>query len=193
MFTFVSSQCPGSTHGSVAFAVSGLAGLLDCGTSGLPGGYWIAADDAYCCRGRLMTPRPGRRLSMERDCFNYWQSSARIHIEQAFGMMVGRWGIFWRHIRGTVQKASRVVVVCMKLHNFIIGQGSIAVPDFFEEDNEQHRDAPDRSVHFQDDVDTDDIMHRRRRDLESSSLRDIMTQELKDMGLRRPNWYSCAT
>jgi DDE superfamily endonuclease len=39
MFTFVSSQCPGSTHDSVAFAVSGLAGLLDCGTSGLPSGY----------------------------------------------------------------------------------------------------------------------------------------------------------
>jgi hypothetical protein len=44
---------------------------------------------------------------------------------------------------------------------------SIAIPDIFEEDNEQHRDAPDRSVHFQDDVDTEDIMHRRRRDLES--------------------------
>jgi hypothetical protein len=75
MFTFVSSQSPGSTHDSVAFAVSGLAGLLDCGTIGLPSGYWIAADDAYCCRGRLMTPWPGRRLSMERDCFNFWQSS----------------------------------------------------------------------------------------------------------------------
>jgi hypothetical protein len=82
----------------------------------------------------------------------------------------------------------------MKLHNFIISQGSIAVPDIFEEDNEQHRDASDRSVHFQDDVYTDDIMHRRRRDLESSSLRDPnMTQELKDMGLRRPNLYCCAT
>jgi hypothetical protein len=64
-----------------------------------------------------------------------------------------------------VQKESRVVVVCMKLHKFSISQGSIAVPAIFEEDNEQHRDAPDRSVHFQDDVDTEDIMHRRRRDL----------------------------
>jgi DDE superfamily endonuclease len=192
-FTFISSQCPGSTHDSVAFAVSGLAKLLHCGNSGLPSGYWIAADDAYCCRGRLMTPWPGRRLSMERDCFNYWQSSARIHIEQAFGMLVGRWGIFWRPIRGSVQKASRVVVVCMKLHNFIISQGSIAVPDVYEEDNEQHRDAPDRAVHFQDGVDTDDVMHRRRRDLESSFLRDILTQELKDRGLRRPNVYSCAS
>jgi hypothetical protein len=84
-------------------------------------------------------------------------------------------------------------VLCMKLHSFIISQGSIAVPDFFEEDNEQHNDAPDRSVHFQGDVDTDNVMHRRRRDLESSSLRDIMTQELKDVGLRIPIWYSCAT
>jgi DDE superfamily endonuclease len=80
MFTPVSSRCPGSTHDSVAFAVSGLAGLLACGTSGFPSGYWIAADNAYCCRGQLMTPWPGRRLSMERDCFNYWQSSARMHI-----------------------------------------------------------------------------------------------------------------
>jgi DDE superfamily endonuclease len=142
MLTFVSSQCRGSTHDSVAFAVSGLAGILNCGTGGLPSGYWIAADDAYCCRGRLMTPWPGRRLSMERDCFSYWQSSAHIHIEQAFGMMVGRWVIFWRPTRGTVQKPSRAVVVCMNLHNFIISQGSIAVPDIFEEDNEQHRDAP---------------------------------------------------
>jgi hypothetical protein len=107
---------------------------------------------------------------MERDIFNYWQSSARIHIYQAFGMKVGRWGISWRPISGTVQKTSRVVVVCMKLHNFIISQGSIAVPYIFEEDNEQHRDAPDRSVYFQDDVDTDDIMHRRRIDLQSSFL-----------------------
>jgi hypothetical protein len=90
-----------------------------------------------------------------------------------------------------VHKASRVVVVCMKLHNFIIN--CIVVPDIFEEDNEQHLDAPDRQVHFQDDVDTDDIMHRRRRYLESSPLREIMTQELKDMGLRCPNWYYCAT
>jgi hypothetical protein len=59
MFTFVSSQCPGSTHDSVAFSVSGLAGLLDSGTSGLPRGYWIADNDAYCCRGRLKTPWPG--------------------------------------------------------------------------------------------------------------------------------------
>jgi hypothetical protein len=73
---------------------------------------------------------------------------------------------------GTKQKASRVVVVCMKLHNFIISQGSIAVTDIFEEDNEQHRDAPDWSVHFQYDLETDDIMHRRRRDLDSSSLRE---------------------
>jgi hypothetical protein len=93
--TFVSAQCPGSTHDSVAFAASGLARLLAGFTDEtLPSGYWIAAEDANCCRDRLLTPWPGRVLSPDKDCFNYWQSSARICIEQAFGMSVGRWGIF---------------------------------------------------------------------------------------------------
>jgi hypothetical protein len=186
-FTFVSAQCPGSTHDSVAFAVSGLARLLSgCADESMARGYWIAADDAYCCRDRLLTPWPGRGLSPDKDCFNYWQSSARIYIEQAFGMLVWRWGIFWRPIRAALPKASRLVVVCMKLHNFIVSNGSIAVPDAYEEDSIQHHDAPDYSVHAQDELDTDGARHRRRRDLETSELREEWTHKINDMGLRRP-------
>jgi hypothetical protein len=58
--------------------------------NGLPSGYWVAADDAYICGERIITPWPGRNLSKGKDAFNYWQSSARIHIEQAFGMLVTR-------------------------------------------------------------------------------------------------------
>jgi DDE superfamily endonuclease len=70
MFTFVSAQCPGSTHDSVAFAASRLARLLaDCTDEYMARDYWIAADDAYC-RDRLLTPWPGRGLSPDKDCFN---------------------------------------------------------------------------------------------------------------------------
>ena len=50
--------------------------------------YLVAAEDAYTCSERLLTPWPGRRLSTAKDYFNYWQSSARILIEKAFGMLV---------------------------------------------------------------------------------------------------------
>jgi hypothetical protein len=58
-----------------------------------------------------------------------------------------------------------MVVACMKLHNFIVSNGSIAVSDAYEEDNAQNLDAPDYSVHAQDGLDTDGARHRRRRDL----------------------------
>jgi hypothetical protein len=71
-----------------------------------------------------------------------------------------------------------MVVVCMKLHNFIVSKGSIAVPDAYEEDNAQHVDAPENSVHAQDGLDTDGARHRRRRDLETYELREQWTRKL---------------
>jgi DDE superfamily endonuclease len=187
-FTFVSAQYPGSTHDSDAFAASGFARpLADCADESVDRGYWIAADDAYCCRDRLLTPSPGRGLSPDKDCFNYWQSSAQILIEQAFGMLVGRWGVFWRPIRADLPKASRLIVVCMKLHNFIVSNGSIAVPDAYEEDSIKHHDAPDYLVHAQDELDADGARHRRRRGLETSELREEWTHKIIDMRFRRPD------
>jgi hypothetical protein len=84
VFTFAWTLCPGSTHDSTAFAMSSLSRLLSAPAGGLPAGYWIAADEAYVCSDRVMTPWPGRRLSVSQDAFNYWLSSARIHVEQAF-------------------------------------------------------------------------------------------------------------
>jgi hypothetical protein len=78
-------------------------------------------------------------------------------------MLVGRWGIMWRPLRGTLQKASRIIVACMKLHNFIASNGSIAIPDVYEEDNFGHSEAPDHAVYAQDEVNTDDGQHRRPR------------------------------
>jgi len=31
-----------------------------------------------------------------RDAYNFYQSSARMHIEKAFGQLVWRWGTFWK-------------------------------------------------------------------------------------------------
>ena len=151
-FTFVSCCSPGSTHDSTAFAISNLSKLLEKDEDGLLRGFWIAADDAYTCMKRLLTPWPGRSLSISKDGFNYWQSSARIYIEQAFGILVSRWGVLWRPLRCTLENYANVIVVCCKLHNYIIDNcnDDMDVPPPYGLDNAHHTLPADIHVYLQD-------------------------------------------
>jgi DDE superfamily endonuclease len=177
--------------------MSSLSGLLRS-QNWLPAGYWVAADDAYICGERIITPWPGRNLSKEKDAFNYWQSSARIHIEQAFGMMVARWGVLWRPLRVPIGKAGQTVIVCMKLQNYIIERAEsslqhvasgLKIPEPSTLDVRSHSDGPDMSVHLQNNLDTDESMHRRSRDLEASEVSTAFTQAIKDAGYERPQFH----
>jgi DDE superfamily endonuclease len=184
-FMFASALCPCYTRDSVAFAASSFSTFLyRSPNDGLPQGFFIAADEAYSCSDRVLTPWPGRGLPCEKDCFNFWLSSARIHIKQSFGMLVGRWGIFWRPSECSVVRASQIILVCMKLHNFTLDRGSIAVPEPSNIDLTGHEAYS--PVVFQVEGDADPSLHSRRRDVESSMLRQTFTQEIKNAGLRRP-------
>jgi hypothetical protein len=81
---------------------------------------WIAADEAYPAREYLLTPVSRRNLGQAGQCFNYWQPSARIFIEQTFGIWTRRWGIFWRPIRVSMRKIPTVILCCARLHNVFI-------------------------------------------------------------------------
>jgi DDE superfamily endonuclease len=196
VFTFASTLCPGSTHDSTAFAMSSLSRLLSVTSGGLPAGYWIAADEAYVCSDRVMTPWPGRRLSVSQDAFNYWLSSARIHVEQAFGILVARWGILWRPLRVPIDKSGQIILACVKLHNFVLEKADSSrnhlysnastVPDPSNVDTSGHGEAADTRVHLRDEVDLDEPLHKRRRDLEVSSHREMFTNIIRDSGLVRP-------
>jgi hypothetical protein len=184
-FTFVSAISPGSTHDSAAFAMSSLFEKLREGA--LPPGYWIAGDEAYVCRDGIITPYSGRRLTVAKDCFNYWQSSARIVIEQAFGILVARWGILWRPLRTSVGKATTIILALAKLHNYIIdNDGMITIPRPSGCDSATHREPADMAVLLQDQLDTDDALHRRRRDLEYSTLRQMLSETIELHAMRRP-------
>jgi len=77
-------------------------------------GYWVAGDDAYeqsnfMCTPysssaalKHMTPEERKEEMLKRDGYNFWQSSLRIAIECAFGMLIRRFGIFWRSMTGTL-------------------------------------------------------------------------------------------
>ena len=111
-FLFFSSKCAGSTHDSTAFEVTRLGRFLSSG--GLKEGYWIAADEAYACSDFLLTPWSGSSLNEEKDAFNFYLSSLRIHIEQTFGRLVTRWGILWKPLRYSLRNTSKVLFCCAK-------------------------------------------------------------------------------
>jgi len=60
----------------------------------------IVADEAYGASELLAVPCPrGGGENRWKDSHNFHQSASRIHTEQAFVMLVWRWGVFWRPLR----------------------------------------------------------------------------------------------
>jgi hypothetical protein len=102
-------------------------------------------------------------------------------------MLIGRWGVFWRPLRTTIDKAAQIVLVCMKLHNCIVETDGADVPRPSTVYIYSHILSPDYEVHEQDQLDKNDSLHRRRRDLEGSEQRVFLTSVVADLGLSRPS------
>jgi DDE superfamily endonuclease len=154
----------------------------------------VAADNAYgngsSC-GQVLRPFPGA-LTSRQEAFNYYLSSLRILVEQVFGVIVGRWGILWSPMRCTLKKATRVVVVVCKLHNFIIDERRAREGPQYKanEFSTTPADAVNHvagaaEVHIQDIVHCEpDAARHVRQGL--SALRERLTAELERLGDRRP-------
>jgi hypothetical protein len=75
----------------------------------------------------------------------------------------------------------------MTLHNFAIENDSLAIPEPNVIELQNQTTPADQSFQFQDEVDMDDVLHRRRCDLEASGLREVFIEEIRDAGIRRPS------
>jgi hypothetical protein len=104
-------------------------------------------------------------------------------------MLICRWGVFWRPLRTTIDKAAQIVLVCMKLYNFIVETDGADVPRPSTVEISGHIVSPDYKVHEQDQLDTNDSLRRRRQDLEGSEQRVILTSVVADLGLFRPRTF----
>jgi len=89
----------------------------------------VVLDEGYPCSDQEMSPWKGRALSAEKDAFNYYLSLQRQCIERAFGILVQRWGIFWRPLRVGFISRGLVIRVACKLHNICIDQHSLTCPE----------------------------------------------------------------
>ncbi len=87
-------RCAGATHDSVAFSVSSLESRLREGIQ--PSGQWIAGDDAYIRTENLITPMPSTGIPQE---MQKTYLNVSFLLSHAFGMLVARWGIFWKPLR----------------------------------------------------------------------------------------------
>jgi hypothetical protein len=119
-FIFFDCRSPGSTHDSVAISRSKLFNDL---CEGLPSPYFVAGDAAYPLIGSLMKPFPGKsRVDIWEDSYNAHLSSLRINIENTFGIFIQRWGIFWRSLRYQPVESTKIIMCCVRLHNFVIDE-----------------------------------------------------------------------
>jgi hypothetical protein len=75
-------------------------------------------------------------IGKHKDSFNYWLSHSRRCIESAFGLLIQRWGIFWRELKCEIKNGPLVIMVCMKLHNMCV-EKNLPVPSRRHEDNMQ--------------------------------------------------------
>jgi len=90
-----------------------------CENDVIPIPYVFLGDDAFPLTENFMKPYPGRDLDKEKSIFNYRLSRARRVIENVFGILVSRFGVFHRPIQLSPEKAQTVTLACCYLHNFL--------------------------------------------------------------------------
>ena len=67
----------------------------------------------------MLRPYPSQGIPEEQRIDNYRLFRARRVIENAFGILAVRWGVFMLPVQSTVEKADRLVKATICLHNFL--------------------------------------------------------------------------
>jgi hypothetical protein len=154
-FLHLSMKVCASTHDGTAYLMTGLSETIKQGK--LAEWAHVVLDEAYKCRDQELSPWKGKNLPQEKDTFNYYLSLHRQCVERSFGLLVGKWGIFWRPLRFSPEVNGRVITVCCKLHNLCLESEGNST-SFYEvspcDINWQRGDngSPDATVLFTDGV-----------------------------------------
>lgn len=155
--------------------------------------YHVVLDEAYKCTNQELCPWKGSNLDADKDVFNYYLSLHRQVIERAFGLLVARFGIFWRVLRVKTSMVPIFIKVCCKLHNLCIDKmGPHAANKANVEttylDTHWVRSNRSSSRNTDDTTYTDGVQVRSgtRTDTFHSDTRERITASLYADGIRRP-------
>ena len=200
IFRFCSAVCTGATHDALAFSVSGLKREIDRGA--LFHIFYIVGDDAYSLTNHVIIPCSKANADVDQDNFNCFQSSHRMHIEQAFGMLVSRWRILKGGLQYSVKRSTIIICLLMKLNNFILENDtsrSIIVHTLSQGDREalevdiDHwcRESRELACEFQsrrdgERCDHDGVLQSVQQRIVSTSKRDMLIEIVKRKCRDRP-------
>lgn len=76
-------------------------------------------DDIFGLKTWMQRPFPGRNILENQRIFNYRLSRARKVIENTFGILTARWGIFNHSKNASVKTAEAITKAAVCLHNFL--------------------------------------------------------------------------
>ena len=79
----------------------------------------IVADEIFALKPYLMKPFPDRQLRENKRILSYRLSRARRIVENAFGILASRFGIFQSAISLSPEKVEFIVLAACALHNFL--------------------------------------------------------------------------
>lgn len=115
-FISLSAICTGSTHDSTCMAMSNMNSFIEDGN--VPLGYWFAGGDAYQSSLFLLTPFRRAFLKPYADSYNYYQSSHRMHVEQAFGIRTSKWRVLKCPLNYELNRCTDIINATALLHSF---------------------------------------------------------------------------
>ena len=158
----------------------------------LPEGYFCGGDNAYCNSEHLLVPFPGQNLDQRMDSFNYFLSQLRIRIENAFALLVARWGILWRPLRVRLKNQPSLIKCLCKLHNFCIDEKERAPPLSAPPGTP----PPTAETHTEREFNTNVIKERSewltvyqfQRQVEGPCLRNNLADMIREKNYVRPRW-----
>lgn len=81
--------------------------------------YVLIGDDAFALGENLLKPFSGNHLIKEQELFNKKLSSARVKVENAFGILAARFRVLLTTIALSPEKVTKIVIACCYLHNFL--------------------------------------------------------------------------
>jgi hypothetical protein len=113
---------PGSTHDSRVLINSNLYNKFNSQNNLVPNCFsnkYILGDGGYPNLSWLIVPYKdiGRGLIQKQTYFNFKHSQTRIKVEQAFGLLKGRWRCLIHNLEISLEIASHIITACCILHN----------------------------------------------------------------------------
>lgn len=113
--------------------------------------YFFIGDEAFPIGKHLMRPYSGRYLGERKNIFNYRLSRARRTIENTFGILAKKWGIYNRPIAAIPENINKYILTTVCLHNFLRNEeGNITEFENSDEIVENNENSAAFAIHIRD-------------------------------------------